>query len=335
MSVGSVSSSRASRASYSGPPAREAANTEVPSIRPASIAAANEAPRRRAPQPAEQAARRAAGSIRGREHGHRRRGDGGSSTDDRGGRVEALPPGGLHDGRCGRASPGRGSDPAGPARSAPAAARAPRPRAVPVRVIQSSFIGSSPRPGQARRCRVAMPSSRRSAAMARNWRPRTVPSWRPMASAASFADRPAKNRSSMASRCSGVSRRSANATLSISWRRAASSSGPSSSVGPLDDDVEGDVLPARPDVIDDDIPGQPEQPAPEGDAPRLIARQRLQGLDEDELRQVLRVARAADAGGDVAIDRPVEVVEQGPECFRVAVLAPLPRGARSPRRRPS
>ena len=56
------------------------------------------------------------------------------------------------------------------------------------------------------------------------------------------------------------------------------------------------VLAAGPDVIDDDVPGQPEEPAPEGDAPRLVARQRLQGLDEDELRQVLRVARAADAG---------------------------------------
>ena len=83
------------------------------------------------------------------------------------------------------------------------------------------------------------------------------------------------------------------------------------------------MLPARPDVIDDDIPGQPEQPAPEGDAPQLVPRERLQGLDEDELRQVLRVARAADAGGDVAIDRPVVAVEERPECLRVTGLRRL------------
>ena len=80
------------------------------------------------------------------------------------------------------------------------------------------------------------------------------------------------------------------------------------------------MIPACPDVIDDDVPGQPEQPAPEGDAPQLVARQGFQGLDEDELRQVLRVARAADAGRDVAEDRPVVVVEQGSEGFRVSLL---------------
>ena len=156
--------------------------------------------------------------------------------------------------------------------------------------------------------------------MARNWRPRTVPSCRPMASAASLADRPAKNRSSMASRCSGVSRRSAmrDAVHLLAHQRQLVR--PVLVVRLLDDDVERGVLAAGPDVVDHDVPGQPEEPAPEGDAPRLVARQGLQGLDEDELRQVLRVARAADAGRDVAIDRPVEVVEQGPEGFRVTLL---------------
>ena len=156
--------------------------------------------------------------------------------------------------------------------------------------------------------------------MARNWRPRTVPSCLSMATAASFADRPAKNRSSMASRWSGVSRRSAAATLSSSWRRHRKLVGSVVPLGCSTTSVEGDVLPARPDVIDDDVPGQPEQPAPEGDAPRLVARERLQGLDEDELRQVLRIARAADAAGDVAMDRPVVTVEERPECLRIAGL---------------
>ena len=73
------------------------------------------------------------------------------------------------------------------------------------------------------------------------------------------------------------------------------------------------MIVASPYVIDDRIPGQPEQPAPERDAPRLIARERFQGLDEDELRQVLRVRRAVDAAGDVAIDRQVVMVEQEAE----------------------
>src|SRR3954465_14386103 len=67
------------------------------------------------------------------------------------------------------------------------------------------------------------------------------------------------------------------------------------------------------DVIDDCIPGQPEEPAPEGNAPRLIARKRLQDLDEDVLRQVLRVRRALDAAGDEAVDRLVVVIEDHSE----------------------
>src|SRR6185369_1830482 len=73
-------------------------------------------------------------------------------------------------------------------------------------------------------------------------------------------------------------------------------------------------------LIDDRVPGQPEQPAPEGNAPRLIARERFQGLDEDELRQVLRVARAADAAGDEPIDRPGIRIEDAAEGCRVATL---------------
>ena len=84
--------------------------------------------------------------------------------------------------------------------------------------------------------------------------------------------------------------------------------------------VQVRVFVAGPDMIDDGVPGQPEEPAPERDAPRLVARQRLQGLDEDELRQVLRVRRAMDAAGDVAIDRQVVVVEQEPEGPGVAAL---------------
>ena len=66
-------------------------------------------------------------------------------------------------------------------------------------------------------------------------------------------------------------------------------------------------------VVDDGVPGQPEEPAPEWDAPRFVPRQGFQGLDEDELRQVLRVRRAMDAAGDVAIDRQVVVIEQKSE----------------------
>jgi hypothetical protein len=80
------------------------------------------------------------------------------------------------------------------------------------------------------------------------------------------------------------------------------------------------MVAAGPHMVDDYVPGQPEEPAPEGDAPRLVARERLQGLDEDKLRQVLRVARAADAGGDVAVDRAVVVVEQRPEGLGVPLL---------------
>ena len=77
---------------------------------------------------------------------------------------------------------------------------------------------------------------------------------------------------------------------------------------------------AGPDMIDDGVTGQPEEPAPERDAPRLETRQSLQGLDEDELRQVLRVRRALDAAGDEAIDRHVIVVEQEPEGPGVSAL---------------
>ena len=69
---------------------------------------------------------------------------------------------------------------------------------------------------------------------------------------------------------------------------------------------------------------------PNGMPRDFVARQGFQGLDEDQLRQVLRVARAADAAGDVAIDRQVEVVEQSTEGPRVPRLGlvhqPLDRG---------
>src|SRR5919107_1057835 len=58
-------------------------------------------------------------------------------------------------------------------------------------------------------------------------------------------------------------------------------------VGPPDDRLQLGVLVTRPNMIDDRIPGQPEEPAPEGNATRLVPRQRFQGLDEDVLRQVL------------------------------------------------
>ena len=90
------------------------------------------------------------------------------------------------------------------------------------------------------------------------------------------------------------------------------------------------VLPIRPDEVDHRVPGQPEEPAPEGNAPRLVSRKRLQGLDEDGLRQVLRVTRASDAAGDVAVDRLAVVVEEMAERLRVAVpgllYEPLDRG---------
>ncbi len=70
---------------------------------------------------------------------------------------------------------------------------------------------------------------------------------------------------------------------------------------------------ARPDEIDDSVPGQPEEPAPERDTSRLVARQGLQDLDEDELCQVLRVRRALDAAGDETMDRLVIVIEDQPE----------------------
>ena len=157
--------------------------------------------------------------------------------------------------------------------------------------------------------------------MARNWRPRMVPSCRPMTSAASLADSPAKNRSSIGLTLFGrqAPERGGHAVHLLAEHRQLVR--PAIAAGSFGDEVQRRVLPTRPDVVDDDVPGQPEEPAPEGDAPRLVARQRLQGLDEDELRQVLRVARAADAGGDVAIDRPVVVVEQGSERLRITALA--------------
>ena len=169
----------------------------------------------------------------------------------------------------------------------------------------------------------SMPSWRRSAAIARNCRPRIVPSCLPIASAASRAERPAKNRREMASRWSSVRVASADLTASISWRMTASSSGPASAPARSTDWSEVGVLVACPDVIDDRVPCQAEQPAPEWDTPRLVARQCLQGLDEDELRQVLRVARVAHAAGDVAIDREVEMVEkltEGPGVPRTSLI---------------
>src|SRR6266566_6540560 len=74
------------------------------------------------------------------------------------------------------------------------------------------------------------------------------------------------------------------------------------------------VVVARPDEVDDRVPGQPEEPAPERDTSRLVAGQGLQDLDEDELRQVLRVRRALDAAGDETMDRLVVVIEDQPEC---------------------
>ena len=54
--------------------------------------------------------------------------------------------------------------------------------------------------------------------------------------------------------------------------------------------------------------------------PRLVARQGLQGLDEDELRQVLRVRRALDAADDVAVDRTVVVIEDPSESRGITCL---------------
>src|SRR5688500_16104770 len=94
--------------------------------------------------------------------------------------------------------------------------------------------------------------------------------------------------------------------------------------------IEIGMVMASPNVIDDRVPGQPEEPAPERDAPRLVARQSLQGLDEDELRQVFRIRRAVDTAGDIAVDREVEVVEQATEGPGVPVPSfphqPLDRG---------
>jgi len=83
------------------------------------------------------------------------------------------------------------------------------------------------------------------------------------------------------------------------------------------------MVPSRPALIDDRVPGQPEQPAPERDAPRLVARQRFQGLDEDELRQVLRVTRAVDAAGDEAMNRPGVRIKDAPEGLAVTRLGLL------------
>ena len=100
--------------------------------------------------------------------------------------------------------------------------------------------------------------------------------------------------------------------------------------GPVSRLGEVGVLVACPDEIDDRVPCQAEQPAPERDASRFVARQCFQGLDEDQLRQVLRVARAADAAGNKAIDRQVVVVEQATKSPGVPRLGfphqPLDRG---------
>ena len=73
-------------------------------------------------------------------------------------------------------------------------------------------------------------------------------------------------------------------------------------------------------MVDDRVPGQPKQPAPEGDAPGGEPRQGLQGLDEDKLRQVLRVTRVADAAGDEPVDRHVVGIEDRGEGLQVALL---------------
>ena len=151
---------------------------------------------------------------------------------------------------------------------------------------------------------TVMSSSRRSAAIARNWSPRTVPSCLPITSAASRAERPAKKRSAMASRWSSVSVDSAAADrVELLADRPPSRPVRRRPVARSTDRVEVGVLVAGPDEIDDRVPGQPEQPAPERDAPRLVARQRFQGLDEDELRQVLRV-RSGGGRGWRCSDRP-------------------------------
>ena len=90
-------------------------------------------------------------------------------------------------------------------------------------------------------------------------------------------------------------------------------------VDPADDGIQLRVVVARAHVVDDGIPGQPEEPAPEGNATRLVPRQRFQGLDEDMLRQVLHVRRALDAAGDEAIHPVVVMVKDHPECPRIPV----------------
>jgi hypothetical protein len=73
--------------------------------------------------------------------------------------------------------------------------------------------------------------------------------------------------------------------------------------------IQVGVFVTCPSEIYDRIPGQPKEPAPEGNAPRLISRKRFQGLYEDKLRQVLRVRRAVDAADNVAVDRQVEMIK--------------------------
>ena len=155
-SEGSVSSSSARRVSYSGPPARDEANADVPSIRPASMAAANEAPSRRELQP----------PNRPRDGALARYGEGrtviaaateGSSADA----VAGAPR------RCRQAASmtalrarfawaGLGSSRTRTKRSSCRSSSSPARGSSSV--IQSSFIGSSPRPGQARRCRARCPA---------------------------------------------------------------------------------------------------------------------------------------------------------------------------------
>ena len=97
--------------------------------------------------------------------------------------------------------------------------------------------------------------------------------------------------------------------------------GPRPAGRPLGQPVEVRVLTPGPEVVDDRVPGQPKEPAPKGDPA---------GLDEDDLGQVLRVARMVDTAGDVPVDRLVVVVEQATERIRVPISGllnePLDRG---------
>ena len=67
------------------------------------------------------------------------------------------------------------------------------------------------------------------------------------------------------------------------------------------------------------FPASRKSQPPKG-IPRLVARERFQGLDEDQLRQVLRVRRAMDTADDVAVDRRVVMIEQSTKRPRIPSL---------------